>query len=397
MTAVRRVGVEEELFLVDPESGNLRPVSNRALHEHLAHRHDDHRTPDHPDSVPADPADPAGHSGAEGGEGEPQIQQELFLEQLETATVPCRTLADLDADLRRGRRTAAADAERAGAALAAVGTAAVLADPAMTQKSRYQRMAERHGLTTRDNLICGTHVHVEVADDEEAVAALDRIRQWLPALLAVSANSPFWHGEDSGYAGYRAQVVNRWPTAGPNEPFGNAANYHAAVADLIRSTAALDRGMIYFDARLSVKYSTLEIRVADVCTEVDDAVLIAALARGLVDTAVREAADGTDVPQWRIELLRAANWNASRWGMGRDLVHPVRRDLRPAFDVLGDLIDHVQPSLDATGDTDTVRSLLDKLHNRGTGSVRQRAVFARRSRGEDVMLDAVERTRATYA
>lgn len=368
----RRVGVEEELFLANPESGLLRPVSARTL------RADNRRRQTH--------------------DGESPIQQELFLEQIETATTPCLTLTELEAELRSGRRHAAADAEVADAAIVAVATAVVDvdADSTMTQKSRYQRMAEHHGATARENLICGTHVHVETTDEDEAVAALDRIRPWLPILLALSANSPFWHGEDTGYASFRAQVVSRWPSAGPTEPFGSAANYHAVIDELIRTTAALDEGMIYFDARLAVRYPTLEIRIADVCTELSDTLLVAALARALVENAVREAAEGNAAPAWRTELLRAATWQASRWGMSRNLVHPIQRDLRPAFDVVTALVDHVGSALETAGDTDLVRAVLDDLRIRGTGSVRQRAVYARRSHSADVILDAVERTRATY-
>lgn len=330
------------------------------------------------------------------GRSEPELQHELFLEQIETATQPCTTLVELDGELRRGRRLAAEDAEAAGAAIAAVPTPVVAADPAMTPKGRYQRMAEFHGLVARDNLVCGTHVHVEMASDDEAVAAFDRIRPWLQILLAISANSPFWHGEDTGYASFRAQVVQRWPSAGPTEPFGTAANYHAAVRELIRTGAALDEAMIYFDARPAVRYPTLEIRVADICTEVDDTVTIAALARALVETGAREAADGMPVPAWRTELLRAAAWTASRWGLSQDLIHPVEREPQPATEVLAALVEHVAPALGAAGDTAAVEQRLAELRTRGTGSVRQRAVFSRRSRADDVILDAVARTRSTY-
>ncbi len=355
----RRVGVEEEFFLADPDSGGLRPAATRTVR-------------------------------ADGGSW---LQQELFLEQVETATKPCTGLDELAAELRAGRRRAAGDAEQAGAAIVAVGTAIDGADAAMTQKRRYQRMASVHGAITRDNLVCGTHVHVETANEDEAVHALDRIRPWLPVLLAVSANSPYWHGEDSGYASFRSRVTMRWPSAGPTEPFGTAAAYHRAVDELVRTTAAMDEAMVYFDARLAARYPTLEIRVADVCTETADTMLVAALARALVETATRETGD---LPVWRTELLRAATWQASRWGLSRDLLHPVRRAPAPATEVVEVLLDHVAPALEEAGDTSTVRATLDDLRIRGTGSVRQRAAFARRSRPADVILDAVDRTRATY-
>ncbi len=127
-----------------------------------------------------------------------------------------------------------------------------------------------------------------------------------------SANSPFWHGEDTGYASYRTQIWQRWPTAGATGAFGTPECYDQVVADLIASGAALDEGMIYFDARPSRHYPTLELRVADVCLSVDEAVLVAALGRALVTTAAERWAAGEAVPDVRPEQLRAASWRAAR-------------------------------------------------------------------------------------
>ena len=132
-------------------------------------------------------------------------------------------------------------------------------------------------------------MHVGVASDAEGVAVLDRIGPWLAPLLALSANSPYWMGDDSGYASFRSQVWSRWPTAGPTRLFGTPEAYHAAVQGLVATGTILDQGMVYFDARLSARYPTVEIRVADVCLSADTATLLAALARGLVETAARAA------------------------------------------------------------------------------------------------------------
>lgn len=364
--AGRRMGVEEELFLVDAETARLRPVSDRVLRTDTEDNADD--------------------------DGEiPVVQQELFLEQVETATEPCTALDEIAAQLRDARRRAAADAESAGAVIAAAGT--VIDEPAaLTPKGRYQRMAELHGMTALESLICGTHVHVEIADDTEAVRVLDRIRPWLPVLLAISANSPFWRGQDTGYASFRAQVVRRWPSAGATEPFGSPQAYHDAVADLIATGAAVDEAMVYFDARLAAHYPTIEIRVADTCTELDDTVLLGALSRALVDTAAGQ----DELPPWRAETLRGASWRASRFGLSRDLVHPVDRALRPAYEVVEALVKHVGAALDRAGDGDAVQTGIERLRIRGTGSVRQRAAFASDPEGAAVTRDVAERTRATY-
>ncbi len=107
------------------------------------------------------------------------------------------------------------------------------------------------------------HVHVDVADDGEGVKVIDGLRPWLPVLRAMSVNSPYWRGTDTGYASWRSQVWARWPTAGPSDLFQDPEGYRAATEALVRSGAALDLGMLYFDARLSQSYPTVEIRVFD--------------------------------------------------------------------------------------------------------------------------------------
>jgi glutamate---cysteine ligase / carboxylate-amine ligase len=216
-------------------------------------------------------------------------------------------------------------------------------------------------------------VHVAVDSDDEGVGALDRIRPWLPPLLALSANSPFWQGDDSGYASYRSQVWTRWPSAGPYAPFGSPSVYHETVRAMVASDTVLDRGMVYFDARLSAQHPTLEVRVADVCLDVDDAVLLAALARALVETAVREWRADVPPDPVRLELLRLAMWRAARSGVDAVLLDPGSWRPAAAADVLGRLVAHVTPALEDAGDLDRVRELLADVLGRGTGARAQRA------------------------
>ena len=137
----------------------------------------------------------------------------------------------------------------------------------------------------------GCHVHVSISSPDEGVAVLDRIRPWLPVLLALSANSPFWQGRDSAYASFRYQAWTRWPSAGPTDAFGTVEVYRQTVQQMVRTGTLLDTGMVYFDARLSDHYPTIEIRISDVCLYADDAALIAALARALVETEARLPAE----------------------------------------------------------------------------------------------------------
>jgi carboxylate-amine ligase len=162
----------------------------------------------------------------------------------------------------------------------------------------------------------------------------------------------------------------------------------------LRSKAAMDEGMIYFDARLSSHYPTVEIRVPDVCQRVEDAVLVAGLARALVDTAAtgwRQAEPAPDVPAM---VVRGAGWHAARWGLGDHLVDPRDGVPRAAGQVFEALLRHVEPALRASGDADLVAAGVDRVLARGNGATRQRAVYQRLSSVHAVVLDAVETTQS---
>lgn len=338
---MRTVGVEEELLLVDPDSGAPVAVAGSVLA--------------HAEARDAD-----------------LVEAELQQQQIEIGTEPCTDLADLADQLRHWRAEAAAAADRAGARIVASGTSPLPVTPELTVKPRYLRMVKAFGLTTAEQLTCGCHVHVGIESDDEGVAALDRIRPWLPALLALSVNSPFWQGVDSEYASFRSQAWTRLPTAGPTDVFGSAAAYHAQVERLVRTEVVLDLGMIYFDARLSHHLPTVEIRVADVCLFADDSLLVAALARALVETAVRSWRAGEPAPAVDTTVLQLAVWRAGRSGLAGDLLDPVGGQPLPALRVLADLIEHVGPALADTGDQHLVADLLEGLLQRGTGAVHQR-------------------------
>jgi carboxylate-amine ligase len=153
--------------------------------------------------------------------------------------------------------------------------------------------------------------------------------------------------------------------------------------------------MLYFDARLAQSYPTVEIRVADVCTEIDDVMLIAALCRGLVSAAAEDWRDGLPVPQWRTDVLRAAHWRAARDGLTHALLDPTDRRTKPARDVLDALTRRVRPWLEASGDTAAVDSALERLLAGGAGATRQRAVHESRGSLQAVVAEVADRTEAS--
>jgi carboxylate-amine ligase len=359
---VRTIGVEEELLLIDAGQPLTRPVGAEVVATAS-------RQPDDPD-----------------------FEHEFKREQIEIASKPCTALDELGADLRRLRSEVAAAARTRNVQIAALATSPLPGRPTPSRGERFDDMAGEFAVVAWQQLTCGQHVHVSVESKDEGVAVLDRLRPWLSVLTALSANSPFWQGEDTGYASYRSLVWGQWPTAGPTEPFGDLPTYERAVNDLIESGTTMDRGMIYFDARLSHSYPTVEIRVADVCQDVEDAVAVAALCRALVATAARQWRDGVAVPDARVGLLRAASWRAARSGVAGDLVDVGQVRAVPAWTLVDQLVEHVRPALHGHGDENTVMNTLARIRERGTGASRQRTAYARRNALADVIADAVERT-----
>lgn len=371
---IRTVGVEEELLLVDPETGRLTALAQRALRA----RAEQEERPDLGSTLE-----------------DPGVEAELFLQQIETNTPPCTTLNELDRQIRQARGTAGRLVSDAGAAMVACPTPVLVDSHAsVTQQPRYQRIRDEFGELAKNALACAMHVHVGLEDDEDGATLLGDIAPWLPVLLAVSANSPYLHGHDTGYASWRTQIWTRWPSNGTGESFASREEYDEVSARLVDWGAALDEGMVYFDARLSRHAPTVEIRVADVCTDPEDAILFAALARALVTTVAADSSAGA--APWRSDLLRAASWRASRYGLAAQLVDPTTLDLAPARQVLTALIARVGPALDEADDRALVLDLVERLLARGGGATRQRRIFEKEGNLEAVVADQVARTEESW-
>ena len=321
---------------------------------------------------------------------------ELQRSVLEANSRPWVRLADLAEDVAALRRTAIAAAEPLGLGIVAAGTVP-LADPdalKITSDPRYENMRGEYRMLVREQLICGAQVHVDVHDRDLAVAVAHRVAPWLPALLALSASSPFWLGTDTGYASYRTLIWRRWPTTGAFGGFESAADYDQTVADLVRSEVISDPGMIYFDVRPSTRLPTVELRICDACPRLEDVVLLAGLFRALVIQESDAATTGRPPMPVGPELLEAATWRAAQSGLESNLVDPATATPVPAHQLIRRLLAGLRPTLESVGDWELVTELTESALARGSSASRQRAVSA--SGGlEEVVDSLMAETRAS--
>ena len=300
------MGVEEEFHTVDLKTRRLTAQADSSLEQ-----------------LPAD-----------------RFSSELQRSVLEANSRPWVRLADLAEDVAALRRAAIAAAEPLGLGIVAAGTVP-LADPdalKITPDPRYENMRGEYRMLVREQLICGAQVHVDVHDRDLAVAVAHRVAPWLPALLALSASSPFWLGTDTGYASYRTLIWRRWPTTGALGGFESAADYDQTMADLVRSEVISDLGMIYFDVRPSAHLPTVELRICDACPRLEDVVLLAGLFRALVIRESDVAIAGIPPMPVRPELLEAATWRAAQSGLEGNLVDPATATPVPAHQLIRRLL-----------------------------------------------------------
>ncbi|MFD7660012.1 glutamate--cysteine ligase [Actinosynnema sp. NPDC059797] len=315
------------------------------------------------------------------------IVPEMAETQVETVSRVCTDLSELRSELLRLRRAAARAADAAGCRLIGSGTV-VLGSPGpppVLDQPRYHRIVERFGPLVDQQCACSCHVHVGIADRDEAVLVANHLRPWLPVLLAISGNSPFWEGRDTGYHSWRTQLWGRWPTAGPPPHLAGAHEYREVLADLVGSGAILDDAMLYWYVRPSHHQPTVEVRVADVSQTADDAVLLAALVRALAATALADVRAGRDAPRVTDQVLRGACWRASRYGLpDEEGTTPAAGRAGPATGTSA-LIAHIGPALDEAGEAHYVLDALRARREGGSGSRRQRLAHRRRGRLEDVV------------
>lgn len=341
------LGVEEEYVLLDPLSGSPVPAAAKV--------------------------EAAADMEATLGSGE--LDRELLQAQIEVATPVCSDLAEAATHLSRLRSAVRSAALRGGCVAAASGAAPLASDAVVpvTPTRRYEDMHTHAARLVDEQLICGMHVHVAVPSRTLGAGALARLRPWLAVLVALGANSPFWDAKDTGFASWRTVVFGRWPASGAPPFAPDTDQYDQRVQELLNTGVIPDRRQLYWHARLSEAYPTLEVRAPDVQITVDSAVTLAGLIRALVVTGLDETRDGLIAPNPPAGILTAASWHAARHGLSDVLVDPRSGKPAPATQVAEALYDHTVCALRRLGDHDQVAEGLHRILEEGTGADQQRA------------------------
>jgi carboxylate-amine ligase len=321
---------------------------------------------------------------------------ELQRSTVETNTAVKTSLDEMGIELYGLRRGVIEAADSQGLAVAAAGTAPLssAADLELTSLGRYGRMQQDYRLLVDEHLVCGLQVHVGVDDADIAVRLIPWIEDSLPMLLALSASSPFFEGQDTGYASIRTVIWQRWPTAGRTPRVESYHEYQGLLENLITAGIISDTNMAYFDVRPSSHLPTLELRVCDSTPLVDDAILIAGLFRAIVERAARAEQAGLPRPHRPDPLYRAAMWRAARSGLSDTLLSTGDvPEALPAQEVLHGLVDRLRPELEDAGDWEVVRELAAAALARGSSCERQRTRYGERGRAADVVQLLVDETR----
>jgi carboxylate-amine ligase len=305
-----------------------------------------------------------------------QVSPEFLRSQIEIGTRVCASLAEARADLRYLRRTVAAVAARHGMAPVAAATHPFARWDAQktTERRRYADLQDDLQGVVRRLAICGLHVHIGLPDDELRIDLMNQASYFLPHLLALSTSSPFWRGENTGLKSYRLAVFDELPRTGMPERFDSWGEYRRHVAVMTNAGLIEDATKLWWDLRPSERFPTLEMRIADSCTALEDSLSIAALFRCLLRMLWRLKRENQ---RWRIYarmLIDENRWLAQRYGVDRGLVDFGRGRIVPYAELLEEILTLIEPDARHFG-CDAEVAHARHILARGTSAHRQIAEF----------------------
>jgi glutamate---cysteine ligase / carboxylate-amine ligase len=307
-----------------------------------------------------------------------QVSPEFLRAQIEVGTKVCESIAEVREELSRMRECVGKVADRHGCAPIAASTHpfARWLDQRHTDKERYDSLGRELQATARRLLICGMHVHVGIEDEETRIDLMSQFAYFLPHLLALSCSSPFWEGENTGLKSFRLTVFDALPRTGMPENFASWAEYARHIEVMVAAGLIEDGTKIWWDVRPSARYPTLETRVMDVCTNIDDAICIAAINVSLLRMLFRLRRSNQRWRTYARMLLMENRWRAMRYSFDEGLLDLGRGAIVPHEENLGELMELIREDSDALGCTAEVEHAW-KILERGTSAHRQVATYER--------------------
>jgi carboxylate-amine ligase len=338
-----------------------------------------------------------------GHELETHVNPELMQSVLEIATPICRAPADVDRELRRLRSYVTEIARSDNLRVGSAGTHpfSLFERQRITAKDRYRHMIDQMQYVARRELIFGLHIHVAVDDPEKAIQVVNGLLAHIAQLLALSASSPFWRGEATGLASSRQIVFAAFPRSGPPPRFHDYADYAEVVGQLEKTGCIADYTHIWWDIRLHPRLGTVEIRICDAVTRVEDAVALAAFCQALVKQYCERFESGNEIPSYHRILTSENKWLAARYGLEAPVMDLAtgRRNRVPVAQLVRRTLRDIEPHARELGSERELEGVRDILA-RGNGADRQRRTFnANRDIVEVVreIADATEAAAATAA
>jgi carboxylate-amine ligase len=342
------LGVEEEYMLLDPQSFDL-------VH--------------HVDTM---------LTAVQNGEFIERIGPELMQSVLEISTPVCHTAGDVDRELRRLRTYVTELARSEDLRVGSAGTHpfSLFERQRITARDRYRNLVDQLQYVARRELIFGLHVHVAVDDCEKAIQVMSALLVHLPDLLALSANSPFWRGESTGLSSSRQMVFAAFPRSGPPPRFQDYSDYAEVVGQLEKTGCIADYTHIWWDIRPHPRFGTIEVRVMDAVSRVEDTVALAAYIQSLVKLYSDRYTIGQELPSYHRILTTENKWLAARYGLEAPLMDlsTGRRNRVPVAQLIRRTLRELEPharELGSDRELEGIREILAK----GNGADRQRRVF----------------------
>ncbi len=340
-----RFGIEEEYFLADAETRGTPRRSVAPFHQAA-------------------------------GERLPEIGRELLQCQVEVCTPPSTEFSAAREALQRQRQALADLGREHGLLVFAAGTHPIAdwARQLPTKGDRYRGILRDVGLAGRRSLICGMHVHVEVTDPDRRVALMDRLLPFQPLLFALSASSPFWQGKPTGLSAYRLSAFGELPRTGLPDLMGDAEAYERYVRIMTNAGSIQDASFLWWSLRPSIKFPTLELRIADSCTRLSDAIVVAALFRCLVRLAERRPDINAGLTGVSRAIAAENLWRAQRSGIEAELIDEAAEQAFPFPAALDTLLSLIAEDAEALGCTDEIADAR-RILREGTSADRQIAAF----------------------